>query len=259
MSTQGPGGTPWAPSWNDPPIPPEPKRGVGILVVTLLVGAAAAVVAAWLVFDGMILSRGDAATEDLPPSERGLLPATTTLPASTTSAPALADEPNTESSASRSGQRFSELDCEFLGTSTLEPSLDIGLPFGGGRHRMGLEDGARFDCMDGTQRSAGVIDLDATFESLNAFNGVTTGSGTIRWEEVAPDERVPDDPTPTSPTAVEIQLDFPVIVVWTTILDGPYTGFRGRLVLRDWEQLFDEGGAIEGIRFAPTSATFAPT
>ena len=57
---------------------------------------------------------------------------------------------------------------------------------------------------------------------------------------------------------MEIQLEFPVIVVWTTILDGPYTGFRGRLVLRDWEPVFGSDDLIVGVRFVPTSATFAP-
>lgn len=49
-----------------------------------------------------------------------------------------------------------------------------------------------------------------------------------------------------------------MIVVWTTIVDGPFAGFRGRLVLRDWEQLYNDLGAIEGIRFGRTQTTFAP-
>jgi hypothetical protein len=232
-----------------------------LVLVAVVTVVGAAILLLGLLFDGAVLSRGDAATEQRPPSERGII-ASTTLPdaedRSPSSVPAAVDEQNRESSASRSGATFAELECTFEATSTLEPSLPVGLPFGGGTHRMGLEDGATFACSDGTERSAGTISLDATFDQLNTFNGVTSGTGSIDWTELAPDRRTPGEATPSSTTAVEIQLDYPVIVVWTTILDGPFAGYRGRLVLRDWEQLYDASGDIEGIRFATTSTTFGP-
>jgi hypothetical protein len=220
------------------------------MLVVVAVAAVGVIVLGWLLFDGAVLSRGDAATEQRPPSERGVIAATTV--------PAAVDRENRESSASRSGATFAEVDCSFEATSTLEPSLQIGLPVGGGSHRMGLQPGAVFDCSDGSERSAGSIELDATFDQLNAFNGVTTGSGQIHWTELALDRQTPGEPMPTSSTTVEIQLDYPVIVVWTTILDGPFQGYRGRLVFRDWEQVFDDTGDINGIRFARTSTKFAP-
>jgi hypothetical protein len=62
-----------------------------------------------------------------------------------------------------------------------------------------------------------------------------------------------------STTGVEIQLSLPVIVVWTTVLDGPYTGYHERLVLRDWEPVMDAEGRIVGVRFARTSTSLGPT
>lgn len=253
------------PPWISPVAPERPRAsasrtaaGIAALVVALVV----VILVLWLLFDGAVLSRGDAATEQRPPSERGVLAPTTLADdpdVSPTSVPAVVDEQNRESAAARGGATFAELECRFRATSTIEPPLSIGLPVGGGTHRMGLEDGATFACSDGSERSAGTISLDATFEQLNAFNGVTSGTGSIDWTELAPDRRTPGEPTPSSTTGVEIQLDYPVIVVWTTILDGPFAGYRGRLVLRDWEQVYDGAGLIEGIRFAETSTTFGPT
>jgi hypothetical protein len=99
--------------------------------------------------------------------------------------------------------------------------------------------------------------LSAEFESLSAFSGIASGQGRIVWSELPGELGVPSGPASVSTTGVEVELAFPAIVVWTTILDGPYAGYRGRLVLTDWEPLFGEGGII-GTRFNPTEATFAP-
>lgn len=187
---------------------------------------------------------------ELPPSERGELPATTV--------PQVVDEQDLSSEAARSGALFAELTCQFTGTSMLEQPLSTESFGAASPNRMNLEPGARFDCTDGTEASAGALELDAAFESLSAFSGLGSGTGRITWSELPPARQVPGALAPTSTTGVEVQLEFPVIVVWTTILDGPYAGYRGRLVLRDWEPIPDASGAIIGTRFATTATTFSP-
>ncbi|MDQ2678082.1 MAG: hypothetical protein M3Y51_05015, partial [Actinomycetota bacterium] len=220
--------------------------------VLLVLGAVLVVVtvAAVLVIDGAVFSRGDAATEELPPSERGAAP--------TTSVPQVVGDADRRTQAARSGERFEELECVFSGTSTLDPPLPSGSYFGGGEHRMALEPGARFECEDGAGRSSGTVALDAAFDSLNLLGGVAAGTGSIDWSELGPGREMPGQDAPASATVIEVQLDYPVIVVWTTITTGPYAGFRGRLVLRDWEQIYDDAGGISGVEFARTTTTFAP-
>jgi hypothetical protein len=186
----------------------------------------------------------------LPPSERGELPATTL--------PAVVDRQDLSSEAARSGAAFSELTCTFTGTSRLDRPLSMDALGSAVPNRMTLEPGARFACTADQETSAGTITLDAAFDSLSALAGLGSGTGTIAWSELPPARRVPGELAPTSRTGVEVQLELPVIVVWTTILDGPYAGFRGRLVLRDWDPIFDESGDISGIRFATTATTFSP-
>lgn len=192
---------------------------------------------------------GDPRTEDLPPSERGLAPSTV---------PAAVPEANTETEAARGGERFAELTCGFTGRSTLDPPLSMRDLTAAGPHRMALEPGARFDCTDGSDRSTGTVALDADFEDLSAITGVGAGSGRITWEEVAPQERAAAAGATSSGTLVEVELDLPVIVVWTTIVDGPYAGFRGKLVLREWERVTDEDGDVIGVDFARTTTKFSP-
>ena len=216
---------------------------LGAVLVACMIGAV-------MLFDGAFLSRGDAATEELPPSERGAAP--------TTSVPQVVEEVERDTEAARSGVRFEELECVFSGTSSLDPPLSSGSVFGGGAHRMALEPGARFECEDGSGRSSGTVALDATFESLNLLRGVAAGTGSIAWSELGPGRELPGQTAPESETVVEVQLDYPVIVVWTTITTGPYAGFRGRLVLREWEQIHDDLGQITGVEFARTETTFAP-
>jgi hypothetical protein len=182
-----------------------------------------------------------------PPSERGQLPAT--------SVPAVVDRPNEEAPAATSGEQYRQLDCQFTGEAVLEP----GIGGAASRQEMRLLPGASFDCRDGTDRSSGVIELDATFDELGGTAGVGSGTGKISWREIAPSAPQGAPGSVESTTGVEIQLELPVIVVWTTILDGPYTGFNGRLVLRDWEPVMDGQGRIVGVRFARTSTTFGPT
>ncbi|CAN5461976.1 hypothetical protein BH10ACT3_BH10ACT3_05820 [soil metagenome] len=214
-------------------------------IVVVLFGAGG-----WLVVDAFVFSRGDAATESLPPSERGAAP--------TTSVPAAVAEPNTQTEAARGDEKFAELDCAFTGRSSLDPSLDMADPLTGSRHVMALDEGARFECSDGIENSSGTVSLDATFEDLSALSGVASGTGRIEWDLVPIDEQVPPGQLSASNTAVEVQLDYPVIVVWTTIVDGPYTGYHGKLVLREWERLYDDDGRVNGIDFASTNTKFTP-
>jgi hypothetical protein len=180
---------------------------------------------------------------DAPPSDRGRLPATS-MPEVVEAPPGVDEAP------------FRELDCRFAGEALIEP----GVPMAGAAstQQMRLQPGATFDCVDGTERSAGSIELDASYDELSAFSGVGSGSGRIAWDQIAPSATTDGTGALESSTGVEIQLEFPVIVVWTTILDGPYTGFRGRLVLSDWEPVFGSDDVIVGVRFVPTSTTFAP-
>jgi hypothetical protein len=190
-----------------------------------------------------------AGPQELPPSERGELPATTLPPLPEAGAPAPGADPG--------GEPFVELTCRFSGTSLLDEPLASDGSGPGAPNRMELEPGAAFDCDDGGTRSSGTIELSAEFESLSAFSGIASGQGRIVWSELPGELGVPSGPASVSTTGVEVELAFPAIVVWTTILDGPYAGYRGRLVLTDWEPLFGEGGII-GTRFNPTEATFAP-
>ena len=49
----------------------------------------------------------------------------------------------------------------------------------------------------------------------------------------------------------------PQILVWVTITDGPYAGYRGKLVLEDWELVRDSDGTVIGVRFRPTDFRFS--
>jgi hypothetical protein len=189
------------------------------------------------------------AVPELPPSQRGELPTTTLPPTPGEGRPGA--EPDPDDAA------FVELTCQFTGTSKLGRPLSMENWTDTPPNTMSLQPGASFDCSDGTARSAGTLELSAEFEGLNAERGVGAGQGRIQWTELPEERRVPGELAPVSTTGVEVQLDLPVIIVWTTILDGPYAGYRGRLVLRDWEPLFGEGGIV-GTRFDPTSTTFTP-
>lgn len=222
---------------------------VVVVIVTLVAG-----VGTELSVDDPATFPEQPGTEDLglpsaPPSERGELP--------TTSVPRVVDELDRSTRAAAGGEEFAELTCEFTGTSRLAEPLPMDESFSAAPNEMTLEPGAAFDCTDGGESSAGTIELTAAFESLSAVDGVGAGQGRIRWGELPEARRVPGVLAPESTTGVEVQLQVPVIVVWTTIVDGPYAGYRGRLVLRDWEPIFVEGG-ISGARFATTSTTFAP-
>lgn len=241
---------PGAPAAPPPSGAPAPRNGLRAALIALGAVLVAAAVGFLLLVDAVVFSRGDAATEELPPSERGAAP--------TTSVPEVVDQLEPDTEAARSGERFEELECVFSGTSSLDPPLSSGNLFGGGAHRMALEPGARFECEDGTGRSSGTVALDAAFESLNMLRGVAAGTGSIAWSELGPGHELPGRTAPESATVVEVQLDYPVIVVWTTITTGPYAGFRGRLVLREWEQIYDDLGQITGVEFARTETTFAP-
>lgn len=204
----------------------------------------------------LIFGRGDAADEPLPPSERGDTAPTTVAPGG----PSLnRDEFGIvgEGGPDAPAELYNEISCTFTGTSVMEPPIPFSFRYRGGPHSMGLEPGARFDCTDGTkEESAGRVSIDATFEEMGIFNGVATGTGRIEWEAIGAKAGVGPSVGMASNTLVEIELDVPVIVVWTTILDGPYEGYKGRLVLEGWVQITDSNGDITGVRFQPTAATF---
>lgn len=152
---------------------------------------------------------------------------------------------------------YNEISCLFSGTSVMQPPLPFDVGYHGGPHAMSLEPGARFDCADGAaEESAGSVSIDATFDTMSVLSGVAKGTGRIEWERIGPSAGVEPSHGMASNTEVEVELDVPLIIVWTTILDGPYAGYKGRLILQDWEQLLDDEGRIRGVRFAPTSAFF---
>lgn len=256
--------------WTSAPLPPQRGRGNRGRTPWGLVVALGCVMLVVLLAIGSTLlgSDGGAGTADdesaepidvddpsghipeAPPSARGELP-TTTVPG-----PVGGQHPAGERHGGDDG--FAELSCRFTGTSTLEQPLSLD-SFGTAQpNRMRLEPGARFDCTDGDEAAAGSLELDARFESLSVVAGLGFGTGRITWTELPPARQVAGELAPTSTTGVEVQLELPEIVVWTTILDGPYAGYRGRLVLRDWEPIPAGSGDIVGTRFATTATTFSP-
>lgn len=201
----------------------------------------------WLVVGPLLSSGGAAAEAERPPSERGALP--------TTTVPRVVDRANLDTEAARSGERFEELTCEFFGRSRISPPLS-GMRFWARAQRaMKLEPGARFECRDRTSESSGTIALSATFPSLGLFDGVGSGTGSITWSESTTTAAAPGA---VSSTVVEIELDVPVVVVWTTIVEGPYAGYRGRLVLREWDLIRDGSSDIVGIEFERTTTVMSP-
>lgn len=153
---------------------------------------------------------------EAPPSERGELP--------TTSVPALAEREDERAPATAGDGDFRELTCEFTGTARLDPPIPAQQFLDAARRTMELEPGAAFECDDGQQESSGVVGLTVDFAALDAFSGVGSGEGGIAWTAVAAEEREPGVLAPESRTVVEIQVQLPVVVVWTTIVDGPYAG-----------------------------------
>ena len=156
------------------------------------------------------------------------------------------------------GVAYEELRCAFSGQSELNPGLSGSLLAGGSTQRMTLAPGARFECEQNGDDTAGTVEMDAVFPDLDVMSGVAKGKGRISWERVPPHEAAGHGPGPLeSSTNTEVELAFPQILVWVTITDGPYAGYRGKLVLEDWELVHDRSGTIVGVRFEPTDFRFS--
>jgi hypothetical protein len=264
-SQQGPFVTP-PPAWGDDPISPRPRTprrgrrdrpgdgrssGATVLIVTLV---AVALIAAGIT--GLVLGSRDrdnptafsaedpAAALHAPPSERNR--------------PADAHEPTTTvEGVPPDGAEFAPLDCVFAGTAVVEPAIG---PSPAERVQMRLDDAANFGCDHAEGPAAGSVALDVDFEQLDLFSGYGRGAGRIDWDAV-PDSRLPPGTPAPGPSVTDTEVEFilPQIIVWITVLDGPFEGFRGKLVLEDWElRQRPELGRTEVV-FAPTGFGLGPT
>ncbi|HTO00514.1 MAG TPA: hypothetical protein VL068_07550 [Microthrixaceae bacterium] len=154
---------------------------------------------------------------------------------------------------------FKEASCVFSGTSSLTPGLDNSLLGSASEQKMELEPGASFKCKDEFGDSSGTASMSAKFPSLSAIKGIGAGPGVIEWDVLplgAPGNTI-DGPRKSN-THNEVELILPEIVVWITIVDGPYAGHKGKLVLNDWELIQDISGTITGLRFNPTDFKLGP-
>lgn len=184
---------------------------------------------------------------DLPPSERGRAAAE----------PRELDR-EVVAGPGQEGVAYEELRCAFSGESRLDPGLSGSMFAGGSEQRMTLAPGARFECEQNGDATAGTVTMDALFPDLSLLSGVAKGTGRISWEQVPPEETEGHGEWPLeSSTETEVELALPQILVWVTITDGPYAGYRGKLVLEDWELLRDSDGTVVGVRFRPTDFRFS--
>lgn len=222
-----------------------------------LVVAGGLFVLVWLVVAVILLrtdteEAGPIQDEDTFDVEPGAFPTTPSpqLPPSERS-----DDESAPQSSTPEGRGYRNLRCVFLGTALLDPGIDpknlVGSP-----QRMTLSEGARFDCTSSDPPTAGDITLDVTFDDMTKLDGAAAGGGRITWRSLPPGEAAPSAGPPVSSTRTEIELRFPEIVVWVTVLDGPYAGFRGRVVLNRWEVVYDDAGRIVEVRFEPTDFDF---
>lgn len=152
------------------------------------------------------------------------------------------------SPADPSGAAFEELRCRYSGEARLSP----GMPFDRevrSAQSMELLRGAAFECPD--DGTSGSVEMSVDLPDVGLLDGVGAGTGRISWSELPPGQRSEGGGNPSSSVDVEIELAFPDIAVWVTILDGPYSGFRGVMFLSDWERVEDPPGTIVGIRSQP--------
>ncbi len=218
------------------------SRGIVIAVVVAAVaGIILAVILAAVALSSVPgLGGGDAAK---PPSERQAAP-------TTESAEGTRPEKPPEGG-------FEDVRCTFSGTSTLTPGLSASLFSGPSVQKMELKPGAGFRCIDEYGDSSGQVSMSAKFPGLTAFSGAGAGPGLIEWDRVpsgAPGVEV-DGPR-ESKTTNEVEIALPSIIVWITIIHGPYAGMKGKLTLNDWELIRDIDGTITEVRFQPTDFVF---
>ncbi len=237
-----------APSFHDPPysgpshplpmwVPPirttlSPHRGrrerrVWLIVVVIIVGA----LALWLGSIVWGFVSGPAPAEPFGAEDAG--PVMTTLPPLDPEDAALYDE----------------VRCRFSGSSTVEPGVrisdDVRTP-----QRMELLPGATFDCVSVEGRTTGAIRLTTDMPSMNAFRGEGTATGVIDWSVVGPG--IPEELGRTSNLTAEVELAYPNVILLFTIQDGPWAGYKGRVVLAKWTFQHDAQGRIVQVDFEPT-------
>ena len=154
-------------------------------------------------------------------------------------------------------ERYEELRCTFSGRAILDPGLPFSL-FESSPQSMRLAAGAHFECEGPPRPTSGEVEMSADFDDLGLFSGLGRGDGRMTWKDLPGDAGPAPDGAAVSSTDNEIELLYPEIVVWVSIVEGPYAGFRGKLVLADWERVEDEEGRIVEIVFNPTTVTFSP-
>jgi len=264
-SADGPFVTP-PPNWGDDPTStprrrrPDTADGASsrstVLVVTLISVVLIVIAAAGVLLfgsheeDRTFLPVDDpAAALEAPPSERNqptttgeLDPATSAEPLPREDAPARTD--------------YTPLDCVFVGTAIVEPEIGTaaGQPL-----QMQLDAAANFECLHEDGQAAGSVALDVEFEQLDLVSGTGRGEGRIEWDTVPPSRLPTGALAPgSSTTDTEVEFILPQIIVWITVTDGPFEGFRGKLVLDDWElRQLPELDRTEVV-FAPTGFGLGP-
>lgn len=248
MSNYPPGSTP-------PGGSPDPKSRSNAVVIAIVVTAVIGVlILIALAGTGLfsLIGLGDSANLKAPPSLRR----EQSLPREDQTAP-LGTQPSRGED-----QDFQEVSCVFSGTSSLSPGISASLLAAPSVQKMELESGSSFRCTDEYGESSGQVSLSAKFPRLSAFRGAGAGPGRIEWKKLpanAPGTGATgsvDHPL-ESTTRSEVELILPDIIVWISILDGPYVGLQGKLVLRNWELIKDTDGTIVGIRFQPTDFLLA--
>lgn len=251
-----------------PPGSRRPRSGplVIAVVVASVVGVVLLVVLATVTLSSLT-GREFGEDTSQPPSQRHSTPTTDPTPGApggqkeNPSGGSAGGSSSTESSTASAENVFRDVRCTFSGSSTLDPGLSESLLAGSSVQKMELKPGASFECIDEYGTSSGKVSMSAKFPALTALRGAGVGPGLIEWQTLPPD--APGAPAPgvegprKSVTQNEVELALPHILVWITIVDGPYAGLKGKLVLDDWELVKDVDGTIVEVRFQPTDVTFA--
>ncbi|UDY34813.1 hypothetical protein [Dermatobacter hominis] len=252
-----------SPPFHDPPysgpshpvptwVPPvratlSPHRGrrerwVWVAVVAVLVGLCALWIASTVrgLTDaaGGPAEPGPVAGPEVPSSLPGAPDVTSTLPSADPEDAAVYDE----------------VRCRFEGSSTVEPGVRIsdGEPT---PQRMELLPGATFDCTSVEGRTTGGISMTTEMPEMTARRGKGSAIGVIDWTTVGPG--IAPDLGRRSNLTAEVELAFPNVILLFTIQDGPYQGYKGRVVLGKWTFRNDEAGRIVQVDFEPTDVVLS--
>ena len=254
-----------APSFHDPPysgpphplpgsVPPiratlSPRRGkrerwVWIVVVTVAV----ALLGLWLASTVRAITAGTPASgpsdadrvagPQQPTTVPGVPDVTTTLPRMDPDDTALYDE----------------VRCRFSGSSTVQPGVRI-IDDEPTPQRMELLPDAAFDCTSVEGRTTGAISMTTEMPGMTAFRGEGTATGVIDWTTIGPD--IPPELGRRSNLTAEVELAYPNVILLFTIQDGPYQGYKGRVVLGKWSFQQDAQGRIVQVDFEPTDVVLS--